>query len=159
MTITRTYHKNGAVCDETIENGNIKIYKLYDDDGALRLDSHQKNGVPHGIERWFNKGGNLHYEFPYKNGNLQGLKKAWNSDGRLCYAYSFQDDKHHGLCKDWEESGKTNERFYFEGKSVSKEEFEKLLPANYVAKNEEPCIVCRRMKDIGLKCWNCDSKE
>ena len=97
-------------CGELSFDKNKKITylngRLYSGDcesffytGQLKSEESYKNGVRHGVEKWYDISGKLERVFPHKNGEIHGLCKGYYESGELRYEHPYVNGEAHGVYK------------------------------------------------------------
>jgi antitoxin component YwqK of YwqJK toxin-antitoxin module len=126
VTVSRTFHQNGAVKEETpYVNGQI--------DGQLK--TYLPDGVPVTIETWTQgertgitrvfENGELSAEVPYVRGVKEGIEKRYRNGKIVVSEIAWSQDNRHGPTSSYiGEVTKTD--YFFQGNPVSRTVFEKM---------------------------------
>jgi hypothetical protein len=79
-------------------------------------------------ERGWYENGNLAYEYPMIKGRKNGKCKEYYTDSKMKSESYYRDGILHGIFKGFSSAGEPlKETFWFSGKQISKEEYEKVL--------------------------------
>ncbi|MEO9569824.1 MAG: hypothetical protein ABJH82_07135 [Polaribacter sp.] len=82
------------------------VYKVWFNDGKLKLESHYSQNVLVGTYKsWWNNG-NLASEVNYVNGKMNGVERKWFSDGNLSKERNLLKGRENGLQRAWLQNGK-----------------------------------------------------
>lgn len=86
--------------------------------GALKWQTHYKNGKEEGLRTLWNESGVKQQEVHYKNGKQEGLETIWFETGEKMYEGTYKNGKEEGLGTGWYKTGeKRSEINYKNGKT------------------------------------------
>ncbi len=150
LLITLLYD-NGKITEDNLSNGEeIEIVNKYNDNGRLIYSGPYKEGIPVGIHREYNDGGDITNAKIYgekgillsegivdEAGNKNGSWKDYSEDGRILAEGQYSDNKRSGNWKFYGKSGNTEQtgnflngringlwRWYYpDGKILREEEY------------------------------------
>ena len=92
------------------------VAKWYYYDGQLYRETPYENDKRHGIEKDYYENGLLREETPYENGKIHGVIKGYHENGQLWYEKPYVNDEKHGVGKEYHENGQLkSERLYKNG--------------------------------------------
>ena len=110
------------------QNGKFHgISESWYDNQQLESQKNFNNGQFHGIfEEWY-ENGKLHLRNYNSNNRAFGFVECWREIGERYYSNNYWNGQRHGLCQYWTTSNELIETYYFNGDSISKEEFEEYV--------------------------------
>ena len=117
--------KDSIVREYTTYKNGIKhgVSRYWTDEGHfLYLEEYFDNGVLNGVRKVWRDAdsNNLRYLENYKNGKRHGKRFTWNWDGILISEYNYKDDELDGVQSSWYNNGQLqSESIYKEGESIS----------------------------------------
>jgi antitoxin component YwqK of YwqJK toxin-antitoxin module len=113
-------------CSAFISEQNINDTALktsYYPNGSIEYESEYKNGILHGVSKYWDNSGNLISEAKYSNGKLHGLWISYFSNGRIHSKVNYYYGKKDGDEKSFYDNGQLKSlTSYKEGEVV----FEKI---------------------------------
>jgi hypothetical protein len=101
--------------------------RQWDADGNLLSECPMKDGERHGKKKEYWPGTDQPRRIiPYRDDRVEGLVREFYRSGKLKRERRFHDDMAHGVDRIYDEDGNViSRRYWFEGTTVSREEFEK----------------------------------
>ncbi len=81
----------------------IKVTRY--ENGKVESKTSYVNGVKHGLEEWWYRGGSKWREINWKNNKKHGLEIEQHEDGSKGYEISWREGKQHGMDTWWYRNG------------------------------------------------------
>jgi antitoxin component YwqK of YwqJK toxin-antitoxin module len=153
---SRTYHDNGALCEDAlyIEGKEHGETKQYDEMGNLIGSYKMHHGT--GVDLWYVRRGVLSEERYLKDGVLHGFERWWSEDQQTVWEECrYKGGVKHGIERRWNERGSLKRSFpyyYINGQRVNKRQYVKAstrdesLP-KYLASEDAPSRQLPDMRD------------
>ncbi len=108
--------------DESYKAGKLDgELRKYTTLGKLQEVSNYRNGIKHGVSKWYHDANRILSEFEYVNGVLGGPSKSYHKNGKLSKESSYKENKLDGTYKSYYSNGELeSEGKYILGKKDGK---------------------------------------
>lgn len=81
------------------------LYKIYYQDGTVKMEVRSKGGLPNGIGRFYSQDGSLAFQCNFVDGKLDGPFYNYYSDGHIHNEMHYMNGVKHGTQKSYDEEG------------------------------------------------------
>ena len=152
--IVKTHHENGKIKEE-IETVNDKLhglYKLYHDNGQLRVFTRFENGLQvDGVVDSFDENGFLIRTVELKKGNKNGPYKEFYPSGRIKKEGRYKDNEIIGKSIEYFENGNIKDEYYLvNGVMIESSAFEQSDFYKFFIKKTEEVLLNLDIKDKSI---------
>jgi len=139
--LTVYYHRRSVGNGAWVVEGKVEAY---DEDGSKVLDGEYRNGLEHGVFRWWHNGGKPAGKQCFLDGYQQGAEIWWNEEGAMVHRKTFMDSRKHGPEEFWSADGKIEGRIeWYEGNPME--------VVTYENGQEKERVVGPQLKDFLLE--------